>query len=78
VVEHGFVGGYDSVKRFVQKLGATAPVPFRRRECELGHDATATIAPSAAVVLARGAEWAATGKVTLPVPKGLSAASEGK
>jgi len=32
VAEHGFLGGYDSVKRFVRKLGAATPLPFRRME----------------------------------------------
>ena len=37
----------------------------------LGHDATSATAPSSAVFIARGLEWTATGKVTLPVPKEL-------
>jgi len=37
----------------------------------LGHDVPATIAPSSAVLISRGLEWAATGKVTLSVPEGL-------
>lgn len=39
----------------------------------LGHDVPATTAPGAVAVLTRGVEWAATGKVTLPVPKKLTA-----
>ena len=39
----------------------------------LGHDVAAATAPSSAVFIARGLEWAATGKVTLPAPKNLSA-----
>jgi hypothetical protein len=35
----------------------------------LGHDVPATTTPYAAALLCRGAEWAATGQVTLPVPK---------
>ncbi len=31
--EHGFTGSYESVKRFVRRLGATLPLPFRRMEC---------------------------------------------
>jgi type 1 glutamine amidotransferase len=38
-----------------------------------GHSVPATVTPGAAALLARGAEWAATGKVTLPVPKELAA-----
>jgi len=40
----------------------------------LGHDVPATADPGAAVLLARGAEWAATGAVTIPVPADLGAA----
>ena len=29
-VEHGFEDGYDSVKRFVRRLGQASPQPFRR------------------------------------------------
>jgi len=32
VRDHGFVGGYQSVKRFVRKLCQAAPVPYRRME----------------------------------------------
>jgi type 1 glutamine amidotransferase len=39
----------------------------------LGHDVAATTAPSSAVILNRGLEWVATGKVTLSVPKELAA-----
>ena len=42
----------------------------------LGHDVPATTAPGATAVLTRGVEWAATGKVTLPVPKELAASSK--
>ena len=44
-------------------------IPFGKGRCfvsVLGHDVPATITPGAATVLARGAEWAATGQVTLP------------
>lgn len=37
----------------------------------LGHDVPQTVAPDCATLLARGTEWAATGKVTLPLPAGL-------
>jgi hypothetical protein len=39
----------------------------------LGHDATATSAPGAVSILVRGVEWAATGKVTIPVAKDVAA-----
>lgn len=39
----------------------------------LGHDVAQTIAPDCAALLCRGAEWAATGEVTIPVPAGIDA-----
>ncbi len=39
VSENGFSGSYSSVKRFVRRLGATTPLPFRRMECEPGQEA---------------------------------------
>jgi len=36
VSEGGFSGSYSSVKRFVQRLGAKTPLPFRRMECAPG------------------------------------------
>ena len=39
----------------------------------MGHDVPAVTHPGSAAVLTRGVEWAATGKVTLPVPKELTA-----
>lgn len=32
VAGHGFTGGYDAVKRFVQRLGQNTELPFRRME----------------------------------------------
>lgn len=40
----------------------------------LGHDGPATSDPVSTAFLTRGAEWAATGAVTLPLPKDLVAA----
>ncbi len=37
--EHGFCGAYDSVKRFVRRLGQADPVAFRRMECKPGQEA---------------------------------------
>jgi transposase len=39
VSEHGFTGGYDSVKRFARRLGRSSPAPFRRMECGPGEEA---------------------------------------
>ncbi len=38
VGEYGFTGSYSSMKRFVRRLGATTPLPFRRMECEPGQE----------------------------------------
>ena len=40
----------------------------------LGHDASNVLEPTFQVTFARGAEWAATGQVTLPIPAELAAA----
>jgi len=37
--EHGFTGGYDAVKHYVRRLGSRKELPFRRMECEPGHEA---------------------------------------
>jgi len=37
--EHGFAGSYDSVKRFIRRLGSATPLPFRRIECPPGEEA---------------------------------------
>ena len=37
--EHGFDGGYDSIKRFARRLKAATPLPFRRMECGPGEEA---------------------------------------
>jgi len=37
--EVGFIGSYSAVKRFVRRLGAATPLPFRRMECEAGEEA---------------------------------------
>jgi hypothetical protein len=36
LLEQGFAGGYDSVKRFVRQLGQGRVLPFRRMECAPG------------------------------------------
>ena len=38
VSEHGFTHEYHSVRRFVARLGAKTPVPFRRLECGPGEE----------------------------------------
>lgn len=36
--DHGFKGSYESVKRFVRRVGAAMPLPFRRIECAPGEE----------------------------------------
>jgi transposase len=54
VAEHGFTGSYDSVKRFVRKLGAATPLPFRRLECMAGAEAQVDFGTGAPVIGADG------------------------
>ncbi len=37
--DHGFAGGYYSVQRFVRRLSASTPLPFRRVETAAGEEA---------------------------------------
>ena len=37
VIERGFSGSYSAVKRFVRRLGASTPLPFRRMENAFYH-----------------------------------------
>jgi hypothetical protein len=39
----------------------------------LGHDEKSVVHPGCAILMQRGTEWAATGKVTIPVPANLAA-----
>jgi len=50
VAEHGFAGSYSSVKRFVRGLGGSTPLPFRRMECEPGHEAQVDFGSGAWIV----------------------------
>jgi len=50
VGEHGFDGSYSSVKRFVRRLGASTPLPFRRLECEPGQEAQVDFGSGAWIV----------------------------
>jgi transposase len=54
VAEHGFAGSYDSVKRFVRRLGASTPPPFRRMECGPGEEAQVDFGRGAPVITAEG------------------------
>lgn len=48
--EHGYCGSYYSVRRFVARLGAVRPLPFRRMECEPGHELQVDFGKGAPVV----------------------------
>jgi transposase len=54
VAEHGFRGGYDSVKRFVRRLGKATPLPFRRMQCAPGEEAQVDFGRGAPIVPADG------------------------
>jgi transposase len=54
VAEYGFTGSYDCVKRFVRRLGAGMPLPFRRLECGPGEEAQVDFGTGAPVITAEG------------------------
>lgn len=54
LVETGAVVGYDSVRRFVQRLGRTRSFPFRRMECGPGEEAQVDFGSGAPVVTPEG------------------------
>ena len=53
-IEHGFADGYDSVKRYVRRLGRANPLPLRRMECAPGQEAQADFGTGAPVVIPEG------------------------
>jgi transposase len=52
--EHGFGGGYDSVKRFCRRLKHASPLPFRRMECGPGDEAQVDFGTAAPVITSEG------------------------
>ena len=46
--------GYDSVRRFVRRLGRTRPLPFRRLECGAGEEAQVDFGTGAPVITSEG------------------------
>lgn len=52
--EHGFHGGYDSVKRFCRRLKQSTPLPFRRMECDPGEEAQVDFGTAAPVITPDG------------------------
>jgi transposase len=54
VAEHDFAAQYPSVRRFVQRLGRTRPLPFRRMECDPGQEAQIDFGKGAPIISADG------------------------
>lgn len=54
VGDHGFSDKYHSVRRFVRKLAASGPLPFRRMECEPGAEGQVDFGTGAPVVNGEG------------------------
>ena len=54
VAEHDFPAKYHSVRRYVQKLCRTSPLPFRRMECEPGAEAQIDFGTGAPVITPEG------------------------
>jgi transposase len=54
LIESGAKVGYDSVRRFVQKLGRTRSLPFRRMECGPGEEAQVDFGTGAPVIAPDG------------------------
>jgi len=54
VSEHGFVGKYHSVRRFVRRLVQGQPLPFRRLECAPGVEAQVDFGTGIPIVQAAG------------------------
>ena len=54
VSEHHATVGYDSVRRFIQRLGASRPLPMRRLECAAGEEVQVDFGTGAPIVLADG------------------------
>ncbi len=54
VSEHGFTAKYHSVRRFVQRLGRTRPLPFRRMECGPGEEAQVDFGTGAPILQPNG------------------------
>jgi transposase len=54
VAERGFTASYDSVKRFVRRLGYKSVPPFRRLECAPGTEAQVDFGTGAPIVTCDG------------------------
>ena len=67
VSDHGFGSAYDSVKRFVRKLGAAQPLPFRRMECQPGAECQVDFGTGAAIQVGDGRRQKSHVFPTLPL-----------
>ncbi len=54
VAEHNFNGSYYSVKRYVNKLSQSHPLPFRRMECSPGMEAQVDFGSAAPIIMPNG------------------------
>ena len=54
VVDHGFEGSYYSVRRFVNRLGQSRPLPFRRMESAPGEQAQVDFGTGAPIITTEG------------------------
>ena len=54
VSEHQATVGYDSVRRFIQRLGASRPLPMRRLECAPAEEVQVDFGSGAPIVLPDG------------------------
>lgn len=50
VSDHAYIGSYDSVKRFVRRLGTGTPLPMRRMECGPGIEAQIDFGTGAPII----------------------------
>lgn len=50
VTDHGYAGSYDSVKRFVRRLGVGKPLPMRGMKCAPGAEAQVDFGAGAPLV----------------------------
>ena len=54
VAEHGFARSYSTVQRYVRRLEATQPLPFRRMECAPGEEPQIDFSVGALIITTEG------------------------
>ncbi|MBN2211836.1 MAG: IS21 family transposase [Sedimentisphaerales bacterium] len=57
VTEEDFTGSYDSVKRFIRRLGPSSELPFRRWESLPGQEGQIDFGKGAAILTPEGKRW---------------------